>query len=561
MSSLYCCLATFCAVYTVITCIAIAQVVISYRVQTESCKVESSQQEGECQFQYKVQLDFEDDSTENPPATEIIIVVQPRDCKPPFDESKEQECSYRRDGSGKRIALQFGRPWYTQYNFLSFVIINGFNCVLIVCCCWFAGGVRNLCDRIVFSRQFSAPPSSSIGVQWPRGIRSITKDGYPKRKALDELEAWDAPSCWTCAICLEERHEKQSDNTRFSKLPCEHVFHSMCINSWIAKGNGSCPLCRSREGMVWCFRPSLFHLLWNLSWRNRNSWRKSTCTSWESSKPNGWLITTPKGMRLSIRSDVIFASNGAVVVVVSDLFKFSLYRLISVATLISVITLNHTSYIFRWVPSIDQCKEHPSPFAYLSRHHCTSKQMYGRRWVEEYKRGEILEKCTWRLYQPKKSCEDCISRRRADRTSRERKEWNFPSHENRPSFSLTKAVLVKQGCQCSWRPPLACFRTTLGRTWRLRSWQLQTSAVIHGGQDTWDFSVACVVFTRSVRGVRLGTECARGAEHVVELYKPSFCNGISDILVLQSFGGLQMWGLNLILLPGLYCGWRCTDNK
>uniref|UniRef100_T1JPH6 RING-type domain-containing protein n=1 Tax=Strigamia maritima TaxID=126957 RepID=T1JPH6_STRMM len=42
-----------------------------------------------------------------------------------------------------------------------------------------------------------------------------------------------------CVICLEEEKIGQ----RVKDLPCSHVFHSKCIDTWLVK-NYSCPLCR-----------------------------------------------------------------------------------------------------------------------------------------------------------------------------------------------------------------------------------------------------------------------------------------------------------------------------
>ena len=42
----------------------------------------------------------------------------------------------------------------------------------------------------------------------------------------------------TCSICMNEM-------TEFTfQLPCQHVFHSMCLLNWISKGKTTCPLCR-----------------------------------------------------------------------------------------------------------------------------------------------------------------------------------------------------------------------------------------------------------------------------------------------------------------------------
>ncbi|KAE8678448.1 hypothetical protein F3Y22_tig00111409pilonHSYRG00119 [Hibiscus syriacus] len=42
-----------------------------------------------------------------------------------------------------------------------------------------------------------------------------------------------------CSICLEEFKEDEEG----SEMPCEHVFHSDCVEKWL-RMNGSCPICR-----------------------------------------------------------------------------------------------------------------------------------------------------------------------------------------------------------------------------------------------------------------------------------------------------------------------------
>ena len=41
-----------------------------------------------------------------------------------------------------------------------------------------------------------------------------------------------------CAVCLEGLLEEASE------MPCKHKFHSSCIESWLIKVQGSCPICR-----------------------------------------------------------------------------------------------------------------------------------------------------------------------------------------------------------------------------------------------------------------------------------------------------------------------------
>lgn len=45
----------------------------------------------------------------------------------------------------------------------------------------------------------------------------------------------------SCPICLSNFEE----NTKIKMLPCNHGFHSQCINPWIGDHSDSCPICRT----------------------------------------------------------------------------------------------------------------------------------------------------------------------------------------------------------------------------------------------------------------------------------------------------------------------------
>ncbi|KAJ9172655.1 hypothetical protein P3X46_015869 [Hevea brasiliensis] len=44
----------------------------------------------------------------------------------------------------------------------------------------------------------------------------------------------------TCAICLED----YKDGEILKVLPCQHEFHSSCVDSWLSKWGTSCPVCK-----------------------------------------------------------------------------------------------------------------------------------------------------------------------------------------------------------------------------------------------------------------------------------------------------------------------------
>ena len=48
----------------------------------------------------------------------------------------------------------------------------------------------------------------------------------------------------SCSICMGNL-EKDED---VSKLPCEHCFHSSCVEKWLKEYNYTCPVCRKECG-------------------------------------------------------------------------------------------------------------------------------------------------------------------------------------------------------------------------------------------------------------------------------------------------------------------------
>mmetsp|Transcript_7933 Transcript_7933/g.15933 ORF Transcript_7933/g.15933 Transcript_7933/m.15933 type:complete len:152 (-) Transcript_7933:1484-1939(-) len=69
-------------------------------------------------------------------------------------------------------------------------------------------------------------------------------------RTLERLEEW------TCAVCLEggstesvssedEESHAYLPALNFTMLPCGHLFHERCIETWFYRGGTSCPLCKS----------------------------------------------------------------------------------------------------------------------------------------------------------------------------------------------------------------------------------------------------------------------------------------------------------------------------
>jgi len=69
-----------------------------------------------------------------------------------------------------------------------------------------------------------------------RGLSRWRVHQLPKRKYRRDRE-----ECETCSICLEDFKEGETIRV----LPCDHVFHPLCVDEWLQKWNRCCPLCKS----------------------------------------------------------------------------------------------------------------------------------------------------------------------------------------------------------------------------------------------------------------------------------------------------------------------------
>ncbi|XP_020105154.1 probable E3 ubiquitin-protein ligase RHY1A [Ananas comosus] len=47
-----------------------------------------------------------------------------------------------------------------------------------------------------------------------------------------------------CAVCLEEVEVEAAEQTRVTRLPCSHRYHSDCVLPWLA-AHPDCPCCRA----------------------------------------------------------------------------------------------------------------------------------------------------------------------------------------------------------------------------------------------------------------------------------------------------------------------------
>ncbi|KAI0291170.1 hypothetical protein B0F90DRAFT_1650231 [Multifurca ochricompacta] len=67
--------------------------------------------------------------------------------------------------------------------------------------------------------------------------RRVTRDGRVKLKLVLLGATVDQ-----CVICMMQFRDRKSAGlgTR-----CQHAFHERCAGSWLARGNRTCPMCRT----------------------------------------------------------------------------------------------------------------------------------------------------------------------------------------------------------------------------------------------------------------------------------------------------------------------------
>jgi hypothetical protein len=90
----------------------------------------------------------------------------------------------------------------------------------------------------------------SFEVSWGNLLLTACGPSNPQRVTHEELDmicplsypAVDAalPPKDGCAICREQLPGQDL----FRRLPCEHVFHAICVDQWLVERSATCPMCR-----------------------------------------------------------------------------------------------------------------------------------------------------------------------------------------------------------------------------------------------------------------------------------------------------------------------------
>lgn len=151
--------------------------------------------------------DFGDNSTE----PSLIAVV--------LDKSKAVQLKPYTNNSRYVVDISISL-WRFGDLLLTFmgVFLGTTACMCACFCCFF--GVRVYVNR---------PRTTTLSNrELNRATRRIK---YRKRQGSDD----------TCSICLEEFSEREV----VRELPCRHLYHNQCVDTWLRKYNALCPNCKT----------------------------------------------------------------------------------------------------------------------------------------------------------------------------------------------------------------------------------------------------------------------------------------------------------------------------
>ncbi|XP_010446036.1 PREDICTED: NEP1-interacting protein 2-like [Camelina sativa] len=105
-----------------------------------------------------------------------------------------------------------------------------------------------IADEILVQALRQRSKSSNLSLpQQPlfmKGTVKLTQKVYNvvHRNSALSLSATDLT---TCAICLEDLDLSRTED--YCHLPnCSHCYHEECLNKWVDRSNGTCPLCREQ---------------------------------------------------------------------------------------------------------------------------------------------------------------------------------------------------------------------------------------------------------------------------------------------------------------------------
>ncbi|GFF78911.1 putative RING finger protein [Aspergillus lentulus] len=77
-----------------------------------------------------------------------------------------------------------------------------------------------------------------IDKQFPLVKLSVWRTLHCGKQALGAES--ETPDPTLCSICMEQLR----DDEDVRPLPCEHIFHPVCVDPWLTRYHTSCPLCR-----------------------------------------------------------------------------------------------------------------------------------------------------------------------------------------------------------------------------------------------------------------------------------------------------------------------------
>lgn len=93
---------------------------------------------------------------------------------------------------------------------------------------------------VIFADLGINPMASSPNLAHEAGVKAIPPTLRPSSTpSLAPLPAFTQP---TCAICLEDF---VPDVTEVRELPCRHIFHPDCIDTFLLRNSSLCPMCKT----------------------------------------------------------------------------------------------------------------------------------------------------------------------------------------------------------------------------------------------------------------------------------------------------------------------------